>query len=307
MTKAFFKKAAAKLVIIVGRIKPFTEIADIIHWESGFVGAIIIWRRIKVDKTAQHKKGSFLKTRLGGFTRKLGKRPQKLKKAILGTGKADRSATQSAISAKSAPSQQNRHGFGSLGKDRFSGVPEKHVKKEKQEKAIRHVEKLLEQIKQLQDEIDNSLQTEVCLEDEIINLMTANKPSQHQVAEPDYKNQADVLPAANGPFHEKRERPKKNTKYDDNHHANRRKVSKKICRKCKKQKAKSDFHRDRSCKDGLARWCKECKAKAARKYRKKQKASPVTGLSWPIKSENNILPWTVMDKKRVLLTAHREA
>ena len=48
------------------------------------------------------------------------------------------------------------------------------------------------------------------------------------------------------------------------------KAGQKLCRKCNELKAQSDFHKDKSCKDGLARWCKECKAKAAREYRRKQ-------------------------------------
>ena len=43
----------------------------------------------------------------------------------------------------------------------------------------------------------------------------------------------------------------------------------KQCGKCGELKALTDFHKDKSCKDGLARWCKECKAKAAREKRKK--------------------------------------
>lgn len=43
------------------------------------------------------------------------------------------------------------------------------------------------------------------------------------------------------------------------------KTEQKQCRKCEERKAHSDFHKDKSCKDGLARWCKECK----KQYRKK--------------------------------------
>ena len=46
------------------------------------------------------------------------------------------------------------------------------------------------------------------------------------------------------------------------------KAGQKQCRKCKEMKAHSDFHRDRSTKDGLARWCKECK----KEYRQKRAA-----------------------------------
>ncbi|MHC4324872.1 MAG: hypothetical protein ACYSUX_11435, partial [Planctomycetota bacterium] len=42
----------------------------------------------------------------------------------------------------------------------------------------------------------------------------------------------------------------------------------KRCRKCEQTKPLSDFHKDKSTKDGLARWCKECK----KQYRKKRAA-----------------------------------
>lgn len=41
-------------------------------------------------------------------------------------------------------------------------------------------------------------------------------------------------------------------------------VNVKRCSKCKKWKDKSAFDKDRSGKDGLAVWCKECTNKAAR-------------------------------------------
>jgi len=46
------------------------------------------------------------------------------------------------------------------------------------------------------------------------------------------------------------------------------KAAKKLCSKCNELKAHSDFYKDKSCKDGLARWCKECK----KEYRKKRAA-----------------------------------
>lgn len=44
----------------------------------------------------------------------------------------------------------------------------------------------------------------------------------------------------------------------------------KRCRKCKKQKPLTEFHRNASSHDGLARWCKACKTKAAKESRKKR-------------------------------------
>jgi hypothetical protein len=44
-------------------------------------------------------------------------------------------------------------------------------------------------------------------------------------------------------------------------------VEQKLCRKCGQWKVQSEFHKNASRKDGLARWCKICRAKAARKSR----------------------------------------
>ncbi len=43
----------------------------------------------------------------------------------------------------------------------------------------------------------------------------------------------------------------------------------KQCRKCKQRKARSEFHKNASSSDGLASWCKVCKAKAAQEYRQR--------------------------------------
>jgi len=48
------------------------------------------------------------------------------------------------------------------------------------------------------------------------------------------------------------------------------KAGQKQCSKCEELKPLSDFHKDKSCKDGLARWCKQCKADAAKENRKKR-------------------------------------
>jgi hypothetical protein len=179
------------------------------------------------------------------------------------------------IGAKLAQCEQNHHEFRGLGKGHYARVPKEYGKQEKPKKAISQDEKLLGQIKQLQHEIDNSRQTEARLEQQITDLMAANEQPEPPVANrkraaEHHTQQTNKLLAANGPIGSGRERPKRNIEYDDSHHANIGKVRQKLCRKCKKQKVESDFHRDRSCKDGLARWCKECKAEAARKHRKKQ-------------------------------------
>ncbi len=50
-------------------------------------------------------------------------------------------------------------------------------------------------------------------------------------------------------------------------------VKQKLCRKCEEWKPESEFHKNSSCKDGLAVSCKICKAEAAREYRKRRKAA----------------------------------
>jgi hypothetical protein len=63
----------------------------------------------------------------------------------------------------------------------------------------------------------------------------------------------------------------KGDKYDDIHRVADG-VKQKLCRKCKEWKQESEFHKNASCKDGLAGMCKVCKAKAARQYRERQRA-----------------------------------
>lgn len=46
------------------------------------------------------------------------------------------------------------------------------------------------------------------------------------------------------------------------------KIEEKLCGRCKQLKPHSDFYRNKSTKDGLARWCKQCK----KEYRKKRAA-----------------------------------
>ena len=43
------------------------------------------------------------------------------------------------------------------------------------------------------------------------------------------------------------------------------KAGQKQCRKCEETKALSDFHKNKSSKDGLASWCKECKKQSRKK------------------------------------------
>ena len=50
-------------------------------------------------------------------------------------------------------------------------------------------------------------------------------------------------------------------------------MKQKRCRRCKSWKTESEFYKNRSCKDGLKFWCKECSKKANRNsYRKRRLA-----------------------------------
>jgi hypothetical protein len=221
-----------------------------------------------MGKASQNEKRSFLKTRWGGFAARLWKGPQKSNNAMPPIAEADESVIQSVVAAPSACHAQKSKESEGFGKDRLARVPEEHAEQEKQKKAIGHIEKLLKQISQLQNEIENGLKTEIRLEQEISNLVAPSERSPHQT--PRRKQEANELSVTKRPFRKCRERSQKNAKKVNSHQTNNNKVRKKLCLRCKKIKGESDFHKDRSCKDGLARWCKECKAKTSRKYRKKQ-------------------------------------
>jgi len=45
-------------------------------------------------------------------------------------------------------------------------------------------------------------------------------------------------------------------------------IKEKLCRKCSKWKAESDFYKNKSSRDGLNERCKKCSYKAAKKYQK---------------------------------------
>ena len=180
----------------------------------------------------------------------------------------------SVIGVKLADRKRNLQRIRGLGKGRLAHFPKKDDKQKKRKKTTGQFEKLLEQVKQLQHEITKREQNEVRFEQRIAKLMAFNKQSQHEVAERKRveehpRQQTDEVSVANKPFQTNTEWPRRNYTCEDSHHVNG-KVKRKLCNKCKQQKTDSDFHKDRSCKDGLARWCKECKAKAAREYRKRR-------------------------------------
>ena len=50
-------------------------------------------------------------------------------------------------------------------------------------------------------------------------------------------------------------------------------VKEKLCRKCSKWKAESEFYNNKSARDGLNELCKKCSYKAAKKYQKRRLAA----------------------------------
>lgn len=140
-------------------------------------------------------------------------------------------------------------------------------------------------IRQLRREIFKRDRAEAHLEHEIEELKIANAQLRQQIAESKkacayFEKKVAELTAANETAgltdstkkkveisakespHKEDSRPKANEKAD-----------KKQCRKCKKQKPFTEFHKNASSHDGLARWCKSCKTKAAKESRQKRAAA----------------------------------
>ena len=86
-----------------------------------------------------------------------------------------------------------------------------------------------------------------------------------------HKEPAGLTPAARKSFRTNENWPQPKDKFEDEKPAEE-KAEQKQCGKCGEFKDLTEFHKDKSCKDGLARWCKECKAAAAKQSRKKRAA-----------------------------------
>ena len=139
-------------------------------------------------------------------------------------------------------------------------------------------------IRQLRREIFKRDQAEARLEHQIEELKIANEQLQQQIAESKEtcayfeRKVAEMIaaseiidrPAADKtaeaelkePARKAESRPKEAEKTDQ-----------KQCRRCKKRKPLTEFHKNASSHDGLARWCKTCKTKAAKESRQKRASS----------------------------------
>jgi hypothetical protein len=208
------------------------------------------------------------------------------------------------IGAKLGARERRRRIIKDLKKGRLAIVQKRHIKQQKPLKYTESSEKLHEQIKQLQYEIIKRKETEVRLEEQVAYLTAANEKLQLELAEKKQPEmQTEGAPTAEvqaADEQQKSEVPEskqveqvpdrqvieepavekpvegkpagKGDKYDANHRVVDG-VRQKLCRKCKEWKPESEFHKNASCKDGLAGSCKTCKAKAAKEYRKRRKAT----------------------------------
>ena len=134
-------------------------------------------------------------------------------------------------------------------------------------------------IRLLRREIIERDQTEARLERELAGLKAANGQLRKRVA--DGREMSERLRQKIAELTEAREQPRDQAskpeqagrqERDPGHEDRPRAVvetEQKQCRKCKQRKARSEFHKNASSSDGLARWCKVCKTKAAKEYRQR--------------------------------------
>ena len=131
---------------------------------------------------------------------------------------------------------------------------------------------------QLRREAEESIHAKAPLEQKVGELTTANEQLQreaarHKEAQDRFEQKLAELAAANERLHTEVaqiNKPGQKTRahrYEDEHQVVDD-VKQKLCRKCGQWKAETEFHKNASRKDGLARWCKVCKTNAAKKSRR---------------------------------------
>lgn len=114
------------------------------------------------------------------------------------------------------------------------------------------VDKLRAVNAQLRQRLSEAKQISASLEQKIAELTAADEHSRNQAPEAEAPAPEETEP-------EHKDQPRVSAEPEQ-----------KLCRKCKQQKARSEFHKNASSNDGLARWCKECKTKAARESRQRR-------------------------------------
>jgi FtsZ-interacting cell division protein ZipA len=181
------------------------------------------------------------------------------------------------IGLKLAQHKRSRHGITDLEEGRVAYVPERHGKQKKWKNTIEQWKTRNGQSEQLRSEINRQEQATRHPKQQTAEVRTPDEKPQHELTKPKRteerpRQQADEVPAAGEPSQRKRKWPHRDYKYEDCHRVIGE-VKEKLCRRCEKWHAESNFHKNRSCKDNLASWCKECKAKAAKEYRRKRTAA----------------------------------
>ena len=198
--------------------------------------------------------------------------------------------------------KRSHHGIRDLKKNRLTFVPEKHENHNKSKKTTEQPENLHEQIKQLQYEIIKRKQSEKHLDQRVANLTADNEQLRREIAESRQVEQRPSREVAEEPVADEKLQPEvaekkqaeqdlkekvveepagkktvgSGSKYDDLHRVVDG-VKQKLCRKCNEWKPEGGFHKNASCKDGLAGSCKVCKAEAARLYHERWKAENNSG------------------------------
>ncbi len=138
-------------------------------------------------------------------------------------------------------------------------------------------------IRQLRREIFKRDQAEARLEHQIEELQIANEQLRQQVADHKetcayFENKVAELTAANemltisasGNTTEAEAKEPPTARKESIAPETSEKKDQKQCRKCRKHKPLTEFHKNASSHDGLARWCKKCKTKAAKEARQKR-------------------------------------
>ncbi len=136
---------------------------------------------------------------------------------------------------------------------------------------------------QLQPQVAEREQAEEKPDPKVAELTVANEHLRREIAErrqaeERFEQKVAELTAANEQLrreateYEHAGRRKTNHRYEDEHRVVDG-VKQKLCRKCGGWKAQSEFHKNASRKDGLARWCKVCRTRAAREYRQRRTAA----------------------------------
>jgi vacuolar-type H+-ATPase subunit I/STV1 len=136
-------------------------------------------------------------------------------------------------------------------------------------------EKLHEEIKQLQYEIIKHKQTESRLEQQVAELTSVNEELKRELAESEQTMLQSQRQIAKEPAAEEavKKKPARRGKTYEQRHRVVDGVKQKRCRKCKKWKDESEFHKNSSSRDGLAGSCKTCKTNSTREYRRRRKAA----------------------------------